>query len=73
MNAPVWLQRAYDKINGDFQSMATVIQKLLDERQDPNHVAPGIVAAYHILLKQQNVLFEPQYEELQSARRLDYV
>ena len=52
VNAPIWLQRAYDKINGDLQSMATVIQKLLDERQDPNHVAPGIVAAYHTLLKQ---------------------
>ena len=51
VNAPVWLQSAYDKINGDLQSMATVIQKLLDERQDPNHVAPGIIAAYHTLLK----------------------
>ena len=53
--------------------MATVIQKLQDERQDPNHVAPGIVAAYHTLLKQQNVLFEQQTDDLQSARRLDYV
>ena len=58
VNAPVWLQRAYEKINNDLLSMATVIQKLQDERQDPNHVAPGIVAAYHTLLKQQNVLFE---------------
>ena len=58
VNATVWLQRAYDKINGDLQNTATVIQKLLDERQDPNHVAPGIVAAYHTLLKQQNFLFE---------------
>ena len=73
VNAPVWLQRAYNKINGDLQSMATVIQKLLDKRQDPNHVAPGIVAAYHTLLKQQNFLFEQQSEALQSARRLDYV
>ena len=71
--APVWLQRAYEKINNDLQSMATVIQKLQDERQDPNHVAPGIVAAYHPLLKQQNVLFEQQTDDLQSARRLDYV
>ena len=52
VNAPIWLQRAYDKINNDLQSMATVIQKLLSERQDRNHVAPGIVAAYHTLLKQ---------------------
>ena len=29
VNAPTWLQRAYDKINIDFQSMATVIQTLL--------------------------------------------
>ena len=43
MNAPIWLQRAYDKINNDLQNMATVIQKLLSERQDPNHVVPGIV------------------------------
>ena len=53
--------------------MTTVIQKLQDERQDPNHIAPGIVAAYHTLLKQQNVLFEQQTDDLQSARRLDYV
>ena len=58
VNAPIWLQRAYDKINNDLHSMATVIQKLLSERQVPNHVAPGIVAAYHTLLKQQNALFE---------------
>ena len=51
VNAPVWLQRAYEKINNDLQSMATVIQNLQDEHQDPNHVAPGIVAAYHMLLK----------------------
>ena len=73
VNAPVWLQRAYKKINNDLQSMATVIQKLQDERQDPNHVAPGIVAAYHTLLTQPNVLFEQQTDKLQSARRLDYV
>ena len=73
VNTPVWLQRAYDRINGDLQSMATVIQKLLDKRQDPNHVAPGTVAAYHTLLKQQNVLFEQYTEDLDSARRLDYV
>ena len=30
--------------------MATDIQKLLSERQDPNHVAPGIFAAYHALV-----------------------
>ena len=53
--------------------MATVIQKLQDERQDPSHVAHGIVAAYHTLLKQENVLFEQQTDDLQSARRLDYV
>ena len=57
VNAPVWLQRAYEKINNDLQSMPSVIPKLQEERQDPNHVAPGIVAAYHTLLKQQNVLF----------------
>ena len=38
--------------------MATVIQKLQDERQDPNHITPGIVPTSHTLLKQQNVLFE---------------
>ena len=53
VNAPVWLQRAYETINNDLQSMASVIQKLQDERQDPNHVAPGIVAAYYTLLEQQ--------------------
>ena len=73
VNAPIWLQRAYDKINNDLQSMATVIQKLLSERQDLNHVAPGIVAAYHTLLKQQNALFEQQTEDLQTARRVVYV
>ena len=51
VNATVWLQRAYEKIKNDLHSMATVIQKLQDERQDPNHVALGIVAAYHTLLK----------------------
>ena len=51
LNAPVWLQRAYEKINNDLQSMATFIHQLQDERQDLNHVAPGIVAAYHTLLK----------------------
>ena len=51
VNAPVWLQRAYRIINNDLQSMASAIQKLQDEHQDPNHVAPGIVAAYHMLLK----------------------
>ena len=30
MPAPVWLQRAYKKINTDLQSMATVLQKLQD-------------------------------------------
>ena len=30
VNAPVWLQRAYENINNDLQSMATVIQKLQD-------------------------------------------
>ena len=30
VNAPVWLQRAYEIINNDLQSMATVIQKLQD-------------------------------------------
>ena len=73
VNAPIWLQRAYDKINNDPLSMATVIQKLLSVRQDPNHVAPGIVAAYHTLLKQQNALFEQQTEDLQTAPRVDYV
>ena len=73
VNAPIWLLRAYDKINNDLQSMATVIQKLLSERQDPNHVAPGIVAAYHMLLKQQNALFELQTEDLQTAHCVDYL
>ena len=73
VNAPVWLPRAYEKIKNDLQSMATIIQKLQDERQDPNHVAPGIVTAYHMLLKQQNILFEQQTDDLQSACRLDYV
>ena len=58
VNTPVWLQRAYEQINNDLQSMATVIQKLQDERQHPNHIAPSIVAVYHTLVKQQNVLFE---------------
>ena len=71
VNAPVWHQRAYEKINNDLQSMATSIQKLQDERQDPNHVTPGIVAAYHTLLKQQNVLFEQQTDDLQSGHRLN--
>ena len=53
--------------------MATVSRKLLDERQEPNHFAPGIVAAYHTLLKQQNSVFEQQSDELQSAGHLDYV
>ena len=73
VNAPVWLQRAYEKINNDLQSMATVIQKLQDERPDPNHVAPGIVAVYYMLLKQQNILFEQQTDDLQIARSVDYV
>ena len=50
VNAPIWLQRAYVKINNDLQSMAKVIQKLHSERQDSNHVAPGNIAAYHTLL-----------------------
>ena len=50
LKAPVWLQRAYEKITKDLQSMATVIQKHQDERQVPNPVAPSIVAAYHTLL-----------------------
>ena len=58
VNAPVWLQRAYEEINNDLQSMVTVSKMLQDERQDPNHVAPGIIAAYQTLLKQQNVLFK---------------
>ena len=53
--------------------MVTVIQKLQPERQDPNHVAPGIITPYHTLLKQQNIIFEPQTDDLQSARLLDYV
>ena len=28
VNAPIWLLRAYNTINNDLQSMATVIQKL---------------------------------------------
>ena len=44
--------------------MVTVIPKLQDEHQDPNHVASGIVAAYHMLLKQQNVLFKQQTDDL---------
>ena len=58
VNVAIWFLRAYNKINNDLQSMATVIQKLLSERQDPNHVAPGIIATYHTLLKQSNALFE---------------
>ena len=73
MNAPVWLQRAYEKINSNLQNMVTVIQKLQDERQESNHVASSTGATYHTLLKQQNVLFAQQTEDLQSARRLDYV
>ena len=73
VNAPIWLLRAYDKLNNDLQSMATVIQKLIAERQDENHVAPGIVAAYHTLLKQQNALFEQQTKDLRTACRVDYV
>ena len=73
VNTPIFLHRAYDKINADLQSIATVIQKLLDERLDPNHVAPGIVDTYQTLLKQQNSLFAQQTEELQTARHLDYV
>ena len=73
VNAPVWLQRAYKKINNDLQSKAMVIQKHQDEREDPNHVAPSIVVAYHTLHKQQNVLFWLQTDDLQSVRRLDYV
>ena len=53
--------------------MATVCQKLLLERQDPNHVTPGIVAVYHTLLKQQNALFEQQTEDLHTTRCVNYV
>ena len=73
VNAPVGLQRAYEKIHNDLQSLETVIHKLQDEREDPNHVAPGVGAIYHTLLKQQNVLFEQQTDDHQSACRLDYV
>ena len=73
VNALIWLKRAYDTINNDLQRMATVIQKHLSERQDPNHITPGIIAAYHTLLKQQNALFKKQTEDLQTARCVDYV
>ena len=53
--------------------MATVIQKLQDECSDPNHIAHGIVAAYHTLRKQENVLFEQHTDDLHSAHRHDYV
>ena len=53
--------------------MAHIIQKLVDERQDPNRIAPGIVAAYHTLPKQQNMLFEQQTQDLQTARRVNIV
>ena len=52
VHAPIWLLRVYDKINNDLQSMVMVIQTLLAERQYPNQVGPGIIAAYHMLLKQ---------------------
>ena len=73
VNALIWPQRTYNEINHDHQSMATVIQRLLSECQDPNHVAPGIIAAYHTLLRQQNALFEQQTEDLQIAYHINYV
>lgn len=53
--------------------MASVLPKLHNKRQDPNHVTPGLVAIYYTLLKQQNVLFEYQIKYLKSAHHLNYV
>ena len=73
LHIPVWLPRAYEWVNKDLQDMAHVIQKLVDERQDPNHIAAVIVSSYHILLKPKNILVEPQTKVLQTSRQIDYV
>ena len=54
VHAPFWLQRAYDRINSDLESMVSVLQQFMDGCQDPNHVAPSLIAANNMLLKQQN-------------------
>ena len=36
VNAPIWLQRAYCRINSNLQCLVTAIQNLLDEHQDPH-------------------------------------
>ena len=73
VHAPVWLQLAYDRVNKDLQNMAHVIQKLVDGGQDPNDIAPGIVATYYTHLKQQNMLLQPQSEDFETVRCIDYI
>ena len=44
-----------------------------DAHEDPQHVAPGLVKAYNMLLRQQHLLFDLQPGALRTAQRHDFI
>src|SRR5436853_2776670 len=72
VNAPLWLSNMYGNICSQITEMGNVIQSLKDQQQDPQHVSPGIVRAYNLLLEQQHQLYNTQTQNLTRAQRHDF-
>ena len=72
VNAPLWLSNMYGNICSQITEMGNVIQSLKDQQQDPQHVSPGIVRAYNLLLEQQHQLYDTQTQTLTRAQRHDF-
>src|SRR5436853_5125878 len=72
VNGPQWLSGVYANLCGEIDALAKVLQDLIDRNEDPIFVAPGMVRAYNLLLQNQNVLYERQSADIQTARRADF-
>src|SRR5436853_4867572 len=70
--APLWLSNMYGNICSQITEMGNVIQSLKDQQQDAQHVFPGIVRAYNLLLEQQHQLYDTQTQTLTRAQRHDF-
>ena len=52
VHVPQWLRDAYLSICHEINCLDGVITPMQDAREDPEHNAPGLCKAYHMLLQQ---------------------
>ena len=73
VSAPPWVSNMYGDLVREIRHMGETITVMINEKKDPQEMAPDLVRAYEIALSNQHALYTLEAEALQRARREDYL